>query len=1295
MKRIVSILLSVIMITSTIPTVLAKDEVEEELEIYVAEDYYAVASITTEEVLDKIYEIRTLFPSGSHFTVDGETCTAHNKQDWCANCGLRGIVDNLYSNGNFNKTFAQTGMTNGYTCMAFARFVYYYLFGVNYSDSARGQHSTKIYAYENGEVTLNTQTPAVGDFVYWNNSYGQHRAIYLAHDNENIYVMDANGVGNEISVVSYDHAKSWSSLDYCEIWHYNNYYSNAISNISEGTYYIKSILNNDSSTLDIEGQSTEDMANVHLWTYHGGESQKFEIIKNGDYYNIKNVYTDKMLDIENTSGGKGVNVHQYSAHSGKSQKWFFVNAGDGYYNIWNATGYCLDVSDGDYDDGTNVQIWTGNGTASQKFKLVPVENKTYTITFNANGGSVSPTSKTVTYGEAYGTLPTPKRAGYVFDGWYTSASGGTKIYSNTVVTNASNHTLYAHWIKGYWCYGWGGGTGTYSINLSGAFEDDADWIQEQVDCIIQDGISYYSNDAGFEALLDSLLGKIILDYESVNGVLTVAVDEEISKHKVTFNANGGSVNTANKEVVNGGTCVYGELPTPTRSGYKFDGWYTSASGGTKITSSTNFTLKTNQTLYAHWTSAPTSIELDASLIEVSKETSLNADISVVTKDDALVWRLVNNVGVTPVNADPYHVKISFDGQNALAMPYIALGVKITGTNITKYDTSIGMASNSADRLWSKAYEYPADTAHHAINLTDYTKGGGNFSNGYADVTSDDEVGYIRIRLTENDVTLPEGATVDVEYVAFFSDSNARDAYIAAQKAHDEAIEASKTYTVTFDAKGGSVSPTSKSVVIGEKYGTLPTPTRDGYRFDGWYTAASGGTKITSTSIVNITSDHTLYAHWTANETYTVTYNANGGEGAPAAQTKTHDVALTLSTTAPTYHGYTFKGWSTSIGGAVEYQPGDIYTANEHKTLYAVWTPVTFNIIFDANGGSVSPASKIGTYGTAFGTFPTPTRNGYTFDGWYSYANGGNKIESTSIARIVTDITIYAHWTENEPEVINVTGVSLNKTTATLTVEDTLTLTATVAPSNATDKTVTWTSSNPSIASVSNGVVTAKRAGTTTITATTVDGNKTANCVVTVNAIDDDLPSLKIDDITVTPGEDFYVDIVAENCGSVKAITVNDIEYSESLTLTQAEWLLSGSTLSSVDINGDSLIAFQNAIDANKAVMRLYFTVDSEATDGYAYIRYKAMGTDASNKNFDFVEYEGTVTIRSFIIGDCDSDEEITIDDAIYLAFYTFYSDRYPIPEGMNVDFDKDGVVTVDDAIYLAFHTFYQDRYPLN
>ena len=69
-------------------------------------------------------------------------------------------------------------------------------------------------------------------------------------------------------------------------------------------------------------------------------------------------------------------------------------------------------------------------------------------------------------------------------------------------------------------------------------------------------------------------------------------------------------------------------------------------------------------------------------------------------------------------------------------------------------------------------------------------------------------------------------------------------------------------TVTFDPNGGSVSPTTKTVTIGSTYGTLPTPTRTYYNFDGWYTAASGGSKVTASTTVTATSNHTLYAHWT-------------------------------------------------------------------------------------------------------------------------------------------------------------------------------------------------------------------------------------------------------------------------------------------------------------------------------------------------------------------------------------------------------------------------------------------------
>ena len=72
----------------------------------------------------------------------------------------------------------------------------------------------------------------------------------------------------------------------------------------------------------------------------------------------------------------------------------------------------------------------------------------------------------------------------------------------------------------------------------------------------------------------------------------------------------------------------------------------------------------------------------------------------------------------------------------------------------------------------------------------------------------------------------------------------------------------KTYTVTFNAKGGSVSTNNKIVTDGSPYGTLPTPTRSRFTFDGWYTEISGGTKITESSIVSLTADQTLYAHWT-------------------------------------------------------------------------------------------------------------------------------------------------------------------------------------------------------------------------------------------------------------------------------------------------------------------------------------------------------------------------------------------------------------------------------------------------
>lgn len=152
------------------------------------------------------------------------------------------------------------------------------------------------------------------------------------------------------------------------------------------------------------------------------------------------------------------------------------------------------------------------------------------------------------------------------------------------------------------------------------------------------------------------------------------------------------------------------------------------------------------------------------------------------------------------------------------------------------------------------------------------------------------------------------------------------------------IEKKPSYTVTFNANGGSNSPSSQTKWYGETLTLSSTkPTRTGYTFKGWSTSSSATSATYSAggSYTTNASD-TLYAVWQAN-TYTVTYNANGGSGAPSSQTKTYGVTLVLSSTKPTRTNYNFKGWSTSSTATnATYSAGGNYTANAAATLYAVW-----------------------------------------------------------------------------------------------------------------------------------------------------------------------------------------------------------------------------------------------------------------------------------------------------------------------------------------------------------------------
>lgn len=146
--------------------------------------------------------------------------------------------------------------------------------------------------------------------------------------------------------------------------------------------------------------------------------------------------------------------------------------------------------------------------------------------------------------------------------------------------------------------------------------------------------------------------------------------------------------------------------------------------------------------------------------------------------------------------------------------------------------------------------------------------------------------------------------------------------------------------------------------------------------------------------------------------WTVSYNANGGSGAPASQTKTYGSNLALSSTKPTRTGHTFLGWSTDKNATTAtYQPGGLYTSNSGATLYAVWKINTYTVSYDANGGSGAPGSQTKTYGATLTLSKTkPTRTNYNFKGWSkdksatspTYSAGGVYTEDAAV-------TLYAVW----------------------------------------------------------------------------------------------------------------------------------------------------------------------------------------------------------------------------------------------------------------------------------------------
>ena len=230
------------------------------------------------------------------------------------------------------------------------------------------------------------------------------------------------------------------------------------------------------------------------------------------------------------------------------------------------------------------------------------------------------------------------------------------------------------------------------------------------------------------------------------------------------------------------------------------------------------------------------------------------------------------------------------------------------------------------------------------------------------------------------------------------------------------------WRVTYDALQGTISEsgaTNDTILVakGSAIGYLPTPTRKGYNFDGWFTKVSSGTKIKTTTKVK--RDITCYAHWTANK-YTIKFNANGGTGTMKSIAATYDKKVTLTANTFKRVNYTFLGWSTKKDATeakyTDKQKVKNLTSKNNKTvtLYALWKHNTYTVKFNKNGGAGSMANQIANCGdkTALGK-NVFTRDGFVFAGWATKKDGPvvykNKAKVTDLAKNGKSITLYAVW----------------------------------------------------------------------------------------------------------------------------------------------------------------------------------------------------------------------------------------------------------------------------------------------
>jgi len=445
-------------------------------------------------------------------------------------------------------------------------------------------------------------------------------------------------------------------------------------------------------------------------------------------------------------------------------------------------------------------------------------------------------------------------------------------------------------------------------------------------------------------------------------------------YAVNYLANGATSGTApamQHKTPGVAITLAGNTGSLAKTGYTWNGWNTTAAGnGTDYAGGATYTIDSALTLYAKWNANTYTVSFDAQ----------GGDVDPLSK--SVVYQA--QYGELPT---PTWTGRTFTGWYTQSE---GAGDHITSTSIV---TAAGSHSLYAD--WS--------LDQYAITF-----------NSNCDALVTPQTRYHGSAIG----ALPTPTRTGFTFDSWYYDSDLQNPVIATDTVTSNLLLYAgwtiNSYTVSFDAQGGDVDPTSKLVVYQTEYGELPTPTWTGRTFIGWYTETEGaGDHITSTSILTTADSHSLYADWSLDQ-YAITFDPNSGS-LVMPQTRYHGSAIGALPT-PTRTGFTFDSW---------YYDSDLQspviatdTVTSSLLLYAGWTINSYTVSYDANAdvdGTPPPDADYDYQSTVTVSDNTGKMRyaGFAFIGWNTEAEGTGIQYLAGDQFIMSDqpVTLYAVWEE--------------------------------------------------------------------------------------------------------------------------------------------------------------------------------------------------------------------------------------------------------------------------------------------